>query len=132
MSKRLGIVAALLAIVVLAAACGGGGGNNGNDAAAPASSGDAQRIEIAALEPFAYSTNTVEVNRGTTVEIVLKNEGALAHDLHIDEFGVTINPIAGGQTASVKFTPDKVGEYKIYCAEPGHDAGGMNAVLKVI
>lgn len=134
MSKRLGIVIAVLLIAAIAAGCGGGKKNESQSSTAPASSGATQRIELIAKDaPFAYEPTVVEVSRGTTVELVLKNEGVLVHDVHIDEFNVKSDRIDPGKSSSViTFTANRVGEFKMYCAEPGHEAGGMVATLKVV
>lgn len=134
MSKRVGTVVALLLIAVLLAACGGGGGSqqqsSNSSSSSSSSSSSAQRIEVVGTE-FAYNPSTLTVKRGQTVEIVFKNEGSVAHDLLIDEFNVKTAAIAAGQSTTVRFTPNQAGQFKIYCAEPGHEAAGMVATLVV-
>ncbi|MFO7319185.1 MAG: cupredoxin domain-containing protein [Clostridia bacterium] len=133
MSKRLGAIAGLLLIAVVAAACGSGGsGSSGSSgqSSSGSSSQAAQRIEVVGTE-FAYNPGTITVKQGQPVEIVFKNEGTVPHDLLIDEFNVKTAAIAAGQSTTVRFTPSRAGQFKIYCAEPGHEAAGMVATLIV-
>lgn len=140
MSKRLGIIVALLLVTALAAGCGGGKKNEATGTSATSSSSSTattassgpQSVVVSAVEPFAYNPSSVTVKKGTPVELTLKNDGVVAHDLHIDELGVKTARINGGQETKVTFTPTTVGEYKMYCAEPGHEAAGMVGTLIVV
>jgi len=133
MGKRISALVALLLIAALVAACGGGGGSqqqSSNSSSSSSSSGSARRIEVVGTE-FAYNPSTITVKQGETVEIVFKNEGTVPHDLLIDEFSVKTAAIAAGTSTTVRFTPNRAGQFKIYCAEPGHEAAGMVATLVV-
>lgn len=77
-----------------------------------------------------FRPNELEVSRGETVTLVISNEGALLHNISIDEFGVK-NDFRPGETARVTFTADKAGEFRFYCDEPGHSEAGMFGVLHV-
>lgn len=132
MSKRLGAIVALVLIAAMVAACGGGGGSqqSSTSSSSSSSSSSVQRFEVSGTE-FAYNPGTITVSRGQAVEIVFKNDGSVAHDLRIDQFNVNSGSIASGQSTTIRFTPNQAGQFKIYCAEPGHEAAGMVATLVV-
>ena len=138
MSRKLGILVALLLVASLLAACGGGGsqGSGSTTSSAPSSSstqsagGQEQRIEVAGTD-FAFNPNTLTVRRGQPVTIVFRNNGRVNHDLAIADFGVATPVISPGQNATITFTPDRTGQFRIVCREPGHEASGMVATLTV-
>jgi len=55
----------------------------------------------------------------------------VAHSFEVDEFGAKSDSIPAGQSGKVTFTPNKTGEFTIYCFEPGHKDSGMTAKLIV-
>ena len=71
-------------------------------------------------------------NVGDTVKITVINGDPIQHDLTIDEFNVSTGPIKDkDQTATITFTADKGGDFKYYCATPGHRQVGMEGVLHI-
>jgi uncharacterized cupredoxin-like copper-binding protein len=69
------------------------------------------------------------------VGVELQNFGEDAHNLRIERVDGSGAPLEVGlaesgerQKASGTLTP---GDYKVYCALPGHDAQGMHAQLEV-
>lgn len=131
--QRLGLVAALLVIALVAAACGGGGQQSSSSSSTQSTQsagGEVQRIEVSGTD-FAYAPNNLTVRRGVPVEIVFKNNGRVAHDLVIRDLNVSSPSISPGQTTTIRFTPERAGEYRIVCTEPGHEASGMVATLVV-
>lgn len=131
MSKKLGILVALLLVALLAAACGGGGSETEpSSTSSSSSSGGSQSIEVSGTD-FAFSPADLTVKRGSSVEIVFKNDGRVRHDLVIEELGVDSGKVNAGQSSTFSFTPNSSGEYKIVCTEPGHEASGMVATLTV-
>jgi len=136
MSKRLSAVVGLLLVAALLAACGGGGSQQSSTSSSSSSSSSSastqsvQRIEISGVE-LAFNPSSITVKRGQPVEIVFKNDGALVHDLLIDEFKVQSGKVQPGQSTTIRFTPNQAGQFVIYCAEPGHQAGGMAGTLVV-
>lgn len=133
MSKRLGILVALLLVAALTAACGGGGGGTStqSNTSAPAAGGEVQRIEVSGSD-FAFSPPDVTVKRGTTVELVFTNTGRVAHDWVAQGIeGAKTAAVRPGQNQTITFTPNQSGEYKIVCTEPGHEAAGMVGKLVV-
>lgn len=79
---------------------------------------------------FYFEPADVTVKRGETVTIVLSNDGAIAHNISVDEFNVD-ETYDAGRTVNVTFTPDKAGTYRMYCDEPGHTEAGMVGTLTV-
>lgn len=129
MSKRLSFVAVLAVLALLAVACGGGGSQSSSDSSAT-SSGSGQGIQVS-LQDFKFAPATITVQRGTPVTLSLKNDGAVAHDLAIEDLGVASELLRPGQSSTLTFTPNTAGEFEIICTEPGHLASGMRATLIV-
>jgi plastocyanin len=78
-----------------------------------------------------FAPDQLTVNAGEEVEIALVNDGSVKHNLSIDEVDVD-KDLSANDGESVTFTaPDSPGEYKIYCAIPGHESAGMTATLIV-
>lgn len=82
---------------------------------------------------------SLTLSRATLVagpaKIELQNFGEDAHNLRIERTDGTGTPLdvpeteAGERTAAAGTLP--AGEYKVYCALPGHEAAGMHARLSV-
>lgn len=114
----------LLAATLFLAACGNSEADTNADSAADA--GPSQAVEIEASN-FQFNETEYHVNAGEPVTITLTSaEGG--HGINIDEFDVNIAAPGGEAT----FTPDKPGEYKIYCnVFCGEGHGEMTATLIV-
>ena len=130
-----GTLTAGVAAAVALAGCGGGdsgGGDSGKTTTVPAG----KPLAVTAKE-YSFNPGSIVVSSGgkgsTTVQIQLKNEGAQAHDLHVERGGDDLGgtPIFGpGQTksAGVSLTP---GTYDIVCTVGDHEALGMKGKLVV-
>ncbi len=76
---------------------------------------------------------TLTANVGDTVTIRVINGDPVAHDLTIDEFGVTTGQlVAKDEEQTVTFTVTAPGEYVYYCSLPGHRDIGMWGTLVVV
>jgi plastocyanin len=67
-------------------------------------------------------------------KIVLKNDGALQHDMAVDEWGgVIIDLLNGGETGEFTVPDDaKVGNsFTFYCSVPGHREAGMEGTITI-
>jgi plastocyanin len=93
------------------------------------SDGEAKTFTVEG-QNFAYSPNTITVNKGDKVKIIFKNTGG-THDWVLDEFNVRTPIIQTGQTAEVTFTADKAGTFEYYCSIGSHRAMGMVGTLTV-
>lgn len=73
------------------------------------------------------------VNVGDTVTLRVINGDPVAHDLTIDEFGVSTGQlVAQDEVGTVTFTPTEPGEYVYYCSLPGHREIGMWGTITVV
>jgi plastocyanin len=130
---------AVLAAVVLAlGGCGGGDkkGNGGEKTRDTVTVGHNQPIAFGADE-YAFEPTNVTVKAGTSkptvVRFVLRNNGALAHDVHIEKDGSDLGgtPIFGpGKVASGQATLSP-GTYEFICTVGDHAALGMKGKLVV-
>ncbi len=90
----------------------------------------AKTVEVTAKE-FAFVPETISVQQGERLTIVLANEGALSHNLHIPELDVEIETIQTDGMTRHSFTPDETGTFDFFCAVPGHKQAGMRGILRV-
>jgi plastocyanin len=117
------IVAALILATALMAGC----------RSAPASSGGSsiQRVTVKALDTMRFDPPTLTVPVGQPVQLTLVNEGALIHDIVLNEGAaqpVKIEAI-GNSTFSSTVTIVRAGTYTYICAQPGHEAAGMKGTI---
>jgi len=120
----------LLAGGLLVAACGSATERGTGNPGPVDTSGVTERITITARE-FVLKPAQVTAPKGATVTVVLENDGALAHNLVIEQLGVRTETIQSDERDRVTFTPDVAGDYLIYCDVPGHREAGMTAHLIV-
>lgn len=85
-----------------------------------------------------YSIDPQRLDLAVNVPVVLTfvNAGESEHDLVIEGLDVTFPAIAGGQSATLEFTPTQAGEYKMYCTIGGgtplsHEERGMAGTVVV-
>src|SRR3954453_17776064 len=134
---RKPLPAAAMALLALTG-CGGGDDKNGDggqkNGGVPV--GHNQPIAFGADE-YSFEPKSVTVNAGTSkpsvVRFVLRNNGALAHDLHVEKDGQDLGgtPIfAPGKSASGQATLGP-GTYEFLCTVGDRAAVGMKATLIV-
>jgi plastocyanin len=129
-------VALALALVT---GCGGGGdkkGDGGQKKRDTVTVGHNQPIAFGADE-YSFEPKNVVVNSGTSqpsaVRFVLRNNGSLAHDLHVQKGAGDLGgtPIFGpGKTESGEATLGP-GKYEFLCTVGDHAALGMRGTLTV-
>ena len=89
-----------------------------------------RRIEITAKR-FAFIPGEVTVRRGQSVVIVLKSVDT-GHGLRIRDLGVDLK-VRAGETAEVRITPDRVGDFEGHCSVfCGSGHGSMKFTLHVV
>lgn len=88
-----------------------------------------REIEVEAGS-FYFNPNTITVKKGETVRIIL-NSVSMQHDFVIDELNVKSEVIPAGESTTVEFTADTVGEFEYYCSVGQHRAQGMVGTLIV-
>lgn len=94
---------------------------------APAPSPGAREVTLVARD-LSFSPAKLEVEARETVNLVLRNEGAVLHDVTIPALGFRL--VAGpGETAAAALTVPPPGSYGFYCSVPGHREGGMSGIL---
>jgi nitrite reductase (NO-forming) len=75
---------------------------------------------------------TLKANVGDTVKITVVNGDPVLHNLTIDEFAVSTGDLKDqDQQGVVQFVADKGGDFKYYCATPGHRQVGMEGTLSI-
>lgn len=79
---------------------------------------------------FKFSPNTFSVNKGDTVKVVFRNVEGM-HDFVLEGFNVKTNVVEAGNSETVTFTADKVGEFEFYCSVGTHRKMGMTGTLSV-
>ncbi len=94
------------------------------------SQGAPQQIEISAMK-FTFTPGEITVKKGQPVTLVLKSQD-VGHGLRIRELGVDMK-VKAGESATVTFTPDKVGDFIGHCSVfCGSGHGSMKIVVHVV
>ena len=123
-------VVALIALVLSAGALITAAGR-GSAAAVPAGAANNVAAEIAVeLTEFAIAPGDLTVAAGGALQV--RNAGAIDHDLAVVDGTVGTPMLSNGETATLEIGDLAPGTYTVHCTVPGHDAGGMQAVLTVV
>lgn len=126
------------------AACGMDGANE--PAGTPVRPNDGVLV-VRAVE-WGYEPETIALERGQQVRLLLENDGALLHDLKVEELTADViesrstGPLSAGEddifTAAevgeqgdVVFVPRESGTFAMFCTLPGHRQLGMEGTLIV-
>ena len=91
---------------------------------------DAREVVLTATE-WAFEPETITVEVGEPIILVLRNEGAIEHDVEFSAFGLHVHAEMG-TTATGSFVPDKPGTFEFACEILGHREAGMIGKLVVI
>jgi len=121
----------LAATLVLGIAGCTGSASENDPSAADASAIADGAVRVVMKDTMKFEPSTLTVEAGEQVVILLKNDGAIPHNLTIDAVGVdvTLDP---KKSETIEFTaPADPGEYDIACTEPGHENAGMTGTLVV-
>lgn len=122
MTNRI-VTFALVGVLAAGAACSKGSGLEA------VSGPTSPKIELVATE-MRYTPPSVAVAAGQ-VAVVLRNEGLVIHDVHVEGTMPRLYVAASaGTTATATWSLSK-GRYRIFCALAGHRAAGMEGVLEV-
>jgi plastocyanin len=116
-----------------AAVAGCGGDGDGGDGGPAVTVPAAKPLAVKASEYKFEPANVVVTGGGGSVKIELTNDGAVAHDLHVEKDGEDLGgtPIFGpGQTKTGAVTLEP-GTYEFVCTVGDHEALGMKGTLKV-
>jgi uncharacterized cupredoxin-like copper-binding protein len=108
MTKRLSLQLALIAaLTVVLAACGT----------------PPLKVEIVGHD-IHWSMDTIYAKAGQTIEITLRNEGALDHNFVLAEQGLDVL-LSPGTSETFEVSFDEPGTYHYICSIPGHEEAGM-------
>lgn len=134
-----GLLPGAMAVLAGMSGCGGGDshkGDGGGRKGETVTVGRNQPIAFGADE-YAYEPKNVIVNSGTTgptvVRFVLRNNGALAHDLHVRRQGEDLGgtPIFGPGAIKSGQATLSPGRYEFLCTVGDHADLGMRGTLTV-
>jgi uncharacterized cupredoxin-like copper-binding protein len=124
--RRLAVPCALL---LAATGCGGDEGGGPTRTVTTRAGGS---VTVTARE-YSFDPNRVAVSGAGTVRIVLRNDGDLAHDIHLRRGGKDVGgtpSFAPGGTKSVSLRL-KPGTYEMLCTVGDHAQLGMKGKLTV-
>jgi uncharacterized cupredoxin-like copper-binding protein len=127
------VVAAPTAVLFLATACGAAADRQGGGAGA----GGVQQVTVVAQDTMRFTPSALTVQAGKPVRLVLRNEGALVHDITLRPGPAgSAKPVrvaaAGRGAGSATFTPAASGTYPFVCSQAGHEAAGMTGALSAV
>jgi uncharacterized cupredoxin-like copper-binding protein len=124
--RRLAVPCALL---LAAAGCGGKDGDEPTRSATAAAGGT---LTVTAHE-YSFDPNRVVVSGAGALRIVLRNDGDLAHDIHLRRAGRDLGgtpSFAPGGSRSVRLRL-RPGPYELLCTVGDHAELGMKGKLTV-
>jgi uncharacterized cupredoxin-like copper-binding protein len=106
---RFTLFAALIGLLAVLAAC--------------STTPDTLRITLVA-EDIMWNTHEIHVKVNQPVELTIRNDGALDHDIQIEDLGVDLL-LSPGDVEIVNFTVDHATTIHYICSIPGHEEAGM-------
>ena len=133
--SRTLLLLSALSLAGLGAACGGGGDDGGEDAAPSDSKAAGQAaaggstITVTAKE-FSFEPKEIRLEAGKPATIVLKNTGAVEHDITLDSPAFKVQALPT-KTGEAKLTIPTAGTHTYYCSVPGHRQAGMEGPVTV-
>lgn len=125
----LGVAAVLIATVALiSSGDGSGGADKATDNGTAAKPATAKTFDVE-LGDFFIRPNSLAVEPGTDVTIMVANKGGIQHDLSV-KGGVKTELINAGGNATLK-VGKVTGRLELLCTVPGHAEAGMTAAIAV-
>ncbi|MDO9176123.1 MAG: cupredoxin domain-containing protein, partial [Actinomycetota bacterium] len=122
--------AAIAALFVAILGVQNDGGSESAGGASGSGGGEKSSITITMYDNFSFSPSTVTVpTAGATITLV--NDGSVAHNMEIAEFGLTSPVVQGKETIEWEIGPLDAGSYEFTCPQPGHAGAGMKGTLVV-
>lgn len=133
MKKYFRLIIVILGLSLVLAACGGGGPST--------------NLKVD-MTDFMFDPNVYTIPAGETITLELANNGAIAHEFVIMNFGTEVGEDFGdedevnifweaelepGESGTYTFTaPSEPGGYQIVCGTEGHYMAGMVGSLTVV
>jgi plastocyanin len=123
------IIATAAVAVALTGGCGGGDGEEPGRTVTAA----AGRTVAVTADEYSFDPETVVVLGAGRIEIALRNEGALAHNLRIVRAGRDLGgtPTFQGGSSRSAIVPLPHGTYEMVCTVGNHAQLGMKGRLEV-
>ena len=123
----------LICLALLLVACTSGTDRPVVSAEARIDDDGVQRIDVD-MHSYFFDPSRIIVQAGKPVEIVLHNSSKVVpHNFTIADESIAVSASKWGWgSASVKFTPEKPGEYRFFCHKDGHEKKGMVGTLVVL
>ena len=149
--NKLGKAGFVSALVLAASAAMAGPGHGSNPVGEPGKAAQATRtVNVDMTDNMRFTPSEISVKQGETVRIVVKNSGAVKHELvlgtpeelkehyammlkmpgmeHADDHMVSVAP---GKTGEIVWRFTKVGTVDFACLQPGHYDAGMKGLVNV-
>jgi uncharacterized cupredoxin-like copper-binding protein len=149
-SDKAGVVSAFV-LAASAAMAGPGAGHGGTPVGEPGRAAQVTRtVEVDMTDSMRFAPSEISVRQGETVRFVVKNSGAVKHELvlgtaeelkahyalmlkmpgmeHADDNMVTVAP---GKTGEVVWRFTEAGKVDFACLQPGHYDAGMKGLVNV-
>lgn len=149
--NTFGKTGALSALVLAASAAIAGPGHGSSPVGEPGEAARATRtVEVDMTDNMRFTPGEISVRQGETVRFVVKNSGAVKHELvlgtpeelrahyalmlktpgmeHADDNMVSVAP---GMAGEVVWRFTKAGNVHFACLQPGHYDAGMKGLVKV-
>ena len=89
----------------------------------------ARSITVVASD-MRFDPTQITADAGADVNLTLRNDDEIVHDLTIPALGVRVTA-QPGETATVGVPLDEAGTYAFFCSIPGHEQAGMRGTLVV-
>jgi plastocyanin len=118
-------------LTIVEAGAGGEAAASEEDGGEAAAAGGGEPITVTGLDSLEFDPSSFEATPGQTIHFV--NGGALQHDFIVDELGITMDLVNGGEEIDVTVPEDAApGDYTYYCSVPGHREAGMEGTMTVV
>ena len=141
---RAVVVAAALLGLALLAACG----LSGPSGPTPTPAAPENGVLAVSASEWRFQPSRIVLRQGEQVRIELRNDGAILHDLKIEDLSAdgiqsqSSGPLSGhegelfvgaepGKEGTLVFTPTGTGAFTYYCTIPQHRQLGMKGVMVV-
>ena len=149
--NKLGKAGFVSALVLAASAVIAGPGHGSSPVGEPGKAAQATRtVNVDMTDNMRFTPSEISVKQGETVRFVVKNSGAVKHELvlgtpeelkehyammlkmpgmeHADDNMVSVAP---GKTGEIVWRFTKVGKVDFACLQPGHYDAGMKGLVNV-
>lgn len=149
--NKLGKAGIASALVLAASAAMAGPGHGSNPVGEPGKASQVARtVDVDMTDNMRFTPGEISVKQGETVRIVVKNSGAVKHELvlgtpeelkehyammlkmpgmeHADDNMVSVAP---GTTGEVVWRFTRAGKVDFACLQPGHYDAGMKGLVTV-